>query len=40
MNQELPILVVEDDPSLRDAVCDTLLLAERRYSRRPEGRKR
>jgi len=27
MTQELPILVVEDDPNLREAVCDTLLLA-------------
>jgi two-component system response regulator FlrC len=27
MSQDLPILVVEDDPSLREAVCDTLLLA-------------
>ena len=29
-NQTLPILVVEDDPSLREAICDTLELAGRR----------
>ncbi|MDR0576598.1 MAG: sigma-54 dependent transcriptional regulator [Candidatus Accumulibacter sp.] len=27
MAQELPILIVEDDPNLREAVCDTLELA-------------
>ena len=27
MAQGLPILVVEDDPNLREAVCDTLELA-------------
>ena len=27
MTQSLPILVVEDDPNLREAVCDTLELA-------------
>ncbi len=27
MSQGLPILVVEDDPNLREAVCDTLELA-------------
>lgn len=27
MSQDLPILVVEDDPNLREAVCDTLELA-------------
>ena len=27
MAQGLPVLVVEDDPNLREAVCDTLELA-------------
>lgn len=27
MATELPVLVVEDDPNLREAVCDTLELA-------------
>ncbi|HNL20840.1 MAG TPA: response regulator, partial [Rhodocyclaceae bacterium] len=30
-NSTLPILVVEDDPSLREALCDTLELAGRSF---------
>ncbi|HEX5804545.1 MAG TPA: sigma-54 dependent transcriptional regulator [Azospira sp.] len=37
MTQELPILVVEDDPNLREAVCDTLLLAGRKVLSAPGG---
>ncbi|MDQ5880887.1 MAG: two-component system, response regulator FlrC, partial [Pseudomonadota bacterium] len=36
-NQELPILVVEDDPNLREAVCDTLLLAGKTVVSAPGG---
>ena len=37
MSQDLPILVVEDDPSLREAVCDTLLLAGKTVVSAPGG---
>jgi two-component system response regulator FlrC len=37
MSQELPILVVEDDPNLREAVCDTLLLAGKSVQSAPGG---
>lgn len=37
MSQELPILVVEDDPNLREAVCDTLLLAGKTVQSAPGG---
>ncbi len=37
MTQELPILVVEDDPNLREAVCDTLLLAGKTVQSAPGG---
>ena len=37
MSQDLPILVVEDDPSLREAVCDTLLLADKTVVSAPGG---
>ncbi|MFA7279768.1 MAG: sigma-54 dependent transcriptional regulator [Sterolibacterium sp.] len=37
MSQDLPILVVEDDPSLREAVCDTLLLAGKSVVSAPGG---
>ncbi|MBI2307789.1 MAG: sigma-54-dependent Fis family transcriptional regulator [Rhodocyclales bacterium] len=37
MNQELPILVVEDDPNLREAVCDTLMLAGKAVVSAPGG---
>ncbi|MBW7903610.1 MAG: sigma-54-dependent Fis family transcriptional regulator [Rhodocyclaceae bacterium] len=37
MNQELPILVVEDDPNLREAVCDTLALAGKSVLSAPGG---
>ena len=36
-NQELPILVVEDDLNLREAVCDTLLLAGKTVVSAPGG---
>jgi len=35
--QNLPILVVEDDPNLREAVCDTLELAGKRVLSAPGG---
>lgn len=38
MSQDLPILVVEDDPDLREAVCDTLLLAGKTVISAPGGR--
>ncbi len=37
MTQELPILVVEDDPNLREAVCDTLVLAGKSVLSAPGG---
>ncbi|MDQ5914916.1 MAG: two-component system, response regulator FlrC [Pseudomonadota bacterium] len=37
MSQDLPILVVEDDPNLREAVCDTLLLAGKTVVSAPGG---
>ena len=37
MSQELPILVVEDDPNLREAICDTLALAGKAYESAPGG---
>jgi len=36
-NPSLPILVVEDDPNLREAVCDTLELAGKRVLSAPGG---
>ena len=38
MSQSLPILVVEDDPNLREAVCDTLTLAGKTVVSAPGGR--
>ena len=37
MAQGLPILVVEDDPNLREAVCDTLELAGQAVVSAPGG---
>lgn len=37
MSQDLPILVVEDDPGLREAVCDTLMLAGKTVVSAPGG---
>ena len=37
MAQSLPILVVEDDPNLREAVCDTLELAGQAVVSAPGG---
>lgn len=37
MAQSLPILVVEDDPNLREAVCDTLELAGQSVVSAPGG---
>lgn len=37
MSQELPILVVEDDPNLREAICDTLMLAGKTVLSAPGG---
>lgn len=37
MTQQLPILVVEDDPGLREAVCDTLSLAGKPVLSAPGG---
>lgn len=38
LSQDLPILVVEDDPNLREAVCDTLLLAGKTVVSAPGGK--
>ena len=37
MSQELPILVVEDDPNLREAIVDTLMLAGKAVLSAPGG---
>ena len=37
MNQGLPVLIVEDDPNLREAVCDTLELAGQTTVSAPGG---
>ena len=37
MNQGLPVLIVEDDPNLREAVCDTLELAGQATVSAPGG---
>ncbi|MDR2450197.1 MAG: sigma-54 dependent transcriptional regulator [Candidatus Accumulibacter sp.] len=37
MNQSLPVLIVEDDPNLREAVCDTLELAGQAAVSAPGG---
>ena len=37
MAQGLPVLVVEDDPNLREAVCDTLELAGQAVVSAPGG---